>query len=100
ARPLATGTHAIQASYGGATGFAASIGTLAQTVRAAATTLKLTTDTAAPVDGQWATYTAAVTSPYGTPSGSVTVSVDGATPFSGTLDGAGEYVFAQSLATG
>jgi S-adenosylmethionine/arginine decarboxylase-like enzyme len=79
ASPLAVGSHAITASYGGDRNFTASTGSLTQAVSQAATTTTTTvTSSANPsVTGQAVTYTATVSPvPDG---GTVTFSDDGAT---------------------
>ncbi len=79
ASPLAAGSHAITASYGGDRNFAASTGSLTQTVSQAVTTTTTTVTSSAnpPVTGQAVTYTATVSPvPDG---GTVTFSHDGAT---------------------
>jgi len=62
ASPLAVGSHAITASYGGDRNFAASTGSLTQTVSQAVTTTTTTVTSSAnpPVTGQAVTYTATV----------------------------------------
>jgi hypothetical protein len=82
AQPLAVGSHAITASYGGDRNFAASTGSLTQTVSQAATTTTTTlTSSANPsVTAQAVTYTATVKS---MPDGGTVAFSDGGTPIAG-----------------
>lgn len=77
---LAAGAHTVVASYGGSAAFAASTGSLAQTVAPPrlATTTKLTSSLNPSVGGQAVTFTAVVTATSGSPAGTVTFT-DGAT---------------------
>jgi hypothetical protein len=76
---LAVGPHSITASYGGDTNFnASSSSPLSQTVNMAATTVASISSANPAVFGQAVTFTATVSSPGGTPTGTVTF-LDGAT---------------------
>jgi hypothetical protein len=70
---LAAGAHAIAVSYGGSAAFAASAGSLAQTVAPPklATTTKLSSSLNPSVAGQAVTFTAAVAAASGSPAGTV-----------------------------
>ena len=82
ASPLALGSHAITASYGGDQNFAASTSSLTQTVSPAATATAVTSSADPSAPGQTVTYTAAV-SPV--PDGSTVTFSDGGTPMSGCI---------------
>ena len=70
---LAAGAHTIAVSYGGSAAFAASTGSLAQTVAPPklATTTKLSSSLNPSVAGQAVTFTAAVAAASGSPAGTV-----------------------------
>jgi len=70
---LSTGTHVINAVYEGDSTFLTSGATLSQVVNQANATETLSSDINPSVFGQMVTFTAAVTSNAGTPSGSVTL---------------------------
>jgi hypothetical protein len=82
ATPLALGSHAITASYGGDQNFAASTGSLTQTVSPAATTPAVTSSANPSAPGQAVTYTAAV-SPV--PDGGTVTFSDGGIPMTGCV---------------
>jgi len=76
---LAVGPHSITASYGGDSNFNASTSSpLSQTVNMASTTVTSISSANPSVFGQAVTFTATVSSPGGTPTGTVTF-LDGAT---------------------
>jgi large repetitive protein len=77
---LALGRHAITASYGGDRNFAASTGSLTETVSQVATTTAVTSSANPSVIGQTVTYTATV-SPV--PNGGTVTFSDGGTPICG-----------------
>lgn len=96
---LAAGDHTIAAVYSGDTNFAASSGSSATRIVAVvdrSTSTALTSSAAPSVHGQIVTLTAAVTSPGGTPGGTVTFFDGGATIGTATLNAAGVATLASS----
>ena len=89
--PLAAGTHMITASYGGDQNFAASTGSLTQTVNKIATTTALVlTSAGRSAPGQWElTATVSPASGTATPTGTVTFSDGGTQLGTATLDSNG-----------
>ena len=89
--PLAAGTHMITASYGGDQNFAASTGSLTQTVNKIATTTALVlTSAGRSAPGQWElTATVSPASGTATPTGTVTFSDGGTQLGTATLDSSG-----------
>src|SRR5712692_3395052 len=87
---LAVGAHSITASYGGDTNFnPSSSSALSQTVNKGSTTVASISSANPSVFGQAVTFTATVSSPAGTPTGTVTF-LDGATSLgTGALDSSG-----------
>src|SRR5712692_6217132 len=87
---LAVGAHSITASYGGDTNFnPSSSSALSQTVNKGPTTVASISSANPSVFGQAVTFTATVSSPAGTPTGTVTF-LDGATSLgTGALDSSG-----------
>ncbi|GAA0641852.1 hypothetical protein GCM10009548_02690 [Streptomyces malaysiensis subsp. malaysiensis] len=87
------GTHAVTATYGGDTGVAGSSASGSVTVGQAASTTALTITPASPVCGQSVTLCAQVTTtPPGTctPTGTVTFTIAGGPPLTGTLNASGQ----------
>jgi Bacterial Ig-like domain (group 3) len=95
---LATGSHSITAVYGGDVLYNASTSpVLTQSVVANATSTTVISSVNPSALNQSVIFTATVTSPGGTPTGTVTF-MDGATTLgTGTLDGSGQTTFASSL---
>ncbi|WP_181764591.1 Ig-like domain-containing protein [Streptomyces albidus (ex Kaewkla and Franco 2022)] len=89
---LSAGTYSVVATYSGDADFAASSGADSHTVDPAATTITVNSSPEPTVVGQTVTFLAVVSSVApgaGTPSGSVTFTVDGTTTLTGTLDSSG-----------
>jgi hypothetical protein len=95
---LATGSHSVTAAYGGDTTYNASGSTpLTQTVNQAASATALISSVNPSALTQSVTFTATVSSPGGTPSGTVTFKDGAVTLGSGTLDGSGNATFTTAL---
>ncbi len=71
---LTVGSHTITATYNPAAGFAGSTASLTQTIIGLSTTAALTSSLNPANAGQSVTFTATVTSSFGTPTGSITLS--------------------------
>ncbi|KOG37410.1 hypothetical protein ADK74_36615, partial [Streptomyces decoyicus] len=101
---LAAGSHSVTAVYGGDANFTSSTGTDTQTVNRAATSTTVTSAPDPSVFGQGFTVTArvaAVPPGAGTPTGTVTFTIDGVGPFDVALDASGQAHFTNStLAAG
>ncbi len=100
---LSVGQHTISASYSGDGNFNASgPGTaFTQTVATFGSTTSIAPSSATTVFGQAASFTATVTSPGGTPNGTVTFVVDNVAQSPVTLNGSGQATFTSStLSTG
>jgi subtilisin-like proprotein convertase family protein len=98
---LTAGTHAMTATYAGATGFATSSGALSQVVNQAATTTALTSSVNPAAPAQAVTFTATVTSSAGpVATGTVTFS-DGGTALGAPVpvDASGQATFTTSTLT-
>jgi Bacterial Ig-like domain (group 3)/Domain of unknown function (DUF4214) len=90
---LQAGTQTITASYSGASGFAASSSAVNQIVNAATTSATTTTLFGSPNPstlGQSVTFTATVTSPFGTPTGTVTFLAGSTNLGTASLNAAGQ----------
>jgi hypothetical protein len=98
---LAAGSHQITAVYSGDATFATSSGSLTQTVNQLASTRTTLTSSANPSNtGQPVTFTATVTGPGGTPTGSVTFKDGGATLATVALTAGSASFTTSSLALG
>ncbi len=99
---LAPGTHSLTASYGGDGNFQASTSAATvETVNApAATATALAASTTAAVYAQPVTLTATVTSPGGTPTGTVAFFVDGAVAGFGFVNAGSVATFTVALGVG
>ncbi|MEX4009270.1 Ig-like domain repeat protein [Neoaquamicrobium sediminum] len=100
---LASGAHTIAADYSGDTDYVASTASLIQTVNQIGTTTALASSLNPSNGGDSVTFTAMVTavSGGGTPTGTVTFTVDGTAQAPVTLDGSGQATFTTaSLAPG
>ncbi|WP_421926120.1 Ig-like domain repeat protein [Neoaquamicrobium sediminum] len=100
---LAPGAHAITADYSGDTDYVASTASLTQTVNQIGTTTALASSLNPSNSGDSVTFTATVAavSGGGTPTGTVTYTVDGTAQAPVTLDGSGQATFTtESLAPG
>ena len=98
---LPVGTHAITASYGGTTNFAASSGSVSQVVNKAASATTVVSALNPAVAGQSVTFSINVSSAAGIPSGTVTLLDGTATLATLTLSTAGQASYATStLAAG
>ena len=87
---LASGPHTITAAYPGATGYTGSTSPpITQTVASAGTTISFTFTPAGPVFGDTVTFSAAVSSASGAPTGTVNFFADGALIGSGGLSTVG-----------
>jgi hypothetical protein len=94
-------THSITASYGGDSNFTGSTSSiLAQVVNKANTSTAVTSNANPSTFGQAVTFTAAVTSTGGTPTGSVTFSDSGNPLGSSALNGSGQASFTTSSLAG
>lgn len=97
---LAGGSHSMTAVYGGATKFGGSTSSaLTQTVKPAATTTTVTSSLNPSGLGQPVTFTATVTSPAGTPTGSVTFYSGTTSLGSQALNGSGVATLTTSTLT-
>jgi len=100
---LSAGSHTITATYSGDDNYNGSSGTVGQTVNRAntTTTAALTTGTNPSTFGESVTFTAAVSSGAGTPTGMVTFKDGAITLGTGTLNGSVQATFSTSaLAAG
>ncbi|MBX9462325.1 MAG: Ig-like domain repeat protein [Aquamicrobium sp.] len=100
---LASGAHTIAADYSGDTDYVASSASLIQTVNQIGTTTALASSLNPSNSGDSVTFTATVAaaSGGGTPTGTVTFTVDGTAQAPVTLDGSGQATFTTaSLAPG
>jgi hypothetical protein len=97
---LTVGAHSLTASYAGATGFLTSNSAVyAQTISKIATTLGLISSANPSNIGSPVTFTATVTAPTGTPTGSVSF-FDGATPLGTVATSGGVAAFTTSSLIG
>lgn len=99
---LAAGSYLISASYGGATRFAGSTGSLpgSQVVAAAASTLTLSASSATAAYGQPVTIHADMSATVGTPAGNVVFTIDGVTYPAKTISGSRASLTVSSLLVG
>jgi hypothetical protein len=94
---LAAGMHSITVEYGGSTDFNSSLSlALTENVTPATTTTTLASNVNPSVFGQAVMFTATVTSQGGTPTGSVTFTVDSGAPSPANLNGSGQATFTTS----
>ena len=101
ASSLSGGSHTITASYGGDGNFNPSTSsTLTQTVNMADTTITVTSDANPSILGQSVTFTAAVASGAGTPTGTVTFSIDSVAQSAVSLSGGRAILSTTSLSFG
>jgi hypothetical protein len=98
---LSVGSHTVRADYSGATNFAASSGSLSggQSVVRANTTTGVSTSGSPSTYGTSVTFTATVTSSGGTPTGSVTFSVDSTQVQTVSLNGSGQAQYTTTTLT-
>jgi hypothetical protein len=99
---LSVGSHVISATYGGGSYFGASIGTMTESIVAAASTTALTSSANPSALGQAVTFTATVAasgSGVPTPTGTVTFTdqTTGTTLGTGTLNGSGQATVSTSM---
>lgn len=86
---LPVGTYAITAAYSGGDSYLPSSGTGSGTVNKASSTLVVNSSSNPSVTGEGVTFTAIATSSFGTPSGTVTFTVDGTPGSAIALSGTG-----------
>lgn len=99
-KALTGGTHTITAVYGGSANFATSTSTaITQTVNKAGSTSVVTASVNPSSWHQTVTFTATVTSPGGTPAGTVTFKNGTTTIGTGTLNGSGVATLATNALT-
>ena len=100
---LSVGSHSVTATYGGDADFTGSSGTDTQVVSQAATTTTVVSAPDPSVSGELVTFTinVAVDSPgSGTPTGNVTLVIDGGAPLSAALSGGVATVTTGTLSVG
>jgi hypothetical protein len=99
---LSVGTHTITASYGGSEtglGYQSSSGTMSQTVNKDIASAVVTSLPNASYYGQPVTFTATITAPYNTPTGTVTFYDSTTSLGTGTLDASGVTTLTTSTLT-